>query len=261
MHANTTGSYNTGLGADALISNTTGNNNTAVGLDALRNLTTTHLNTGIGYYAGENTYNATQSTFLGAQTKGGTGLTNVTAVGYVAVATASNQIMLGNTAVTSVMAAGSFVVYSDGRFKRDIKSNVPGLDFINQLRPVTYHYNIHALNTHISADAIEETKGVASRGKASVSPDKQMDEKFISEKEGKVYTGFIAQEVEEAANKLKYEFSGLHKPTNDKDAYGLSYSDFVVPLVKAVQELSEENKQLKQQLAALKLQVDKLIKQ
>ncbi len=58
--------------------------------------------------------------------------------------------MLGNTSVTSVMAAGSFVIYSDKRFKKDIKQDVPGLEFINMLRPVTYHYNIHDLNKHIS---------------------------------------------------------------------------------------------------------------
>jgi hypothetical protein len=60
-------------------------------------------------------------------------------------------------------------------------------------------------------------------------------------KEKKLYTGFVAQEVEVAANKLGYDFSGVYKPQNDRDAYGLSYSDFVVPLVKAVQELSKLN--------------------
>ena len=37
-------------------------------------------------------------------------------------------------------------------------------------------------------------------------------------------------------------------PKNDKDLYGLRYSDFVVPLVKAVQELSAENEALKSRL-------------
>ncbi len=55
------------------------------------------------------------------------------------------------------------------------------------------------------------------------------------------YSGFIAQEVEAAAKKIDYDFSGVHKPQNDKDPYGLSYADFVVPLVKAVQELSKMN--------------------
>lgn len=50
---------------------------------------------------------------------------------------------------------------------------------------------------------------------------------------------------------------------NSKDLYGLRYSDFVVPLVKAVQELSAQNdslknlnNQLQSQLADLSKRVD-----
>ena len=56
-----------------------------------------------------------------------------------------------------------------------------------------------------------------------------------------VYTGFIAQDVEKAAKELHYDFSGVDAAKNDKDLYGLRYSEFVVPLVKAVQELSKAN--------------------
>src|SRR5437763_258779 len=55
-----------------------------------------------------------------------------------------------------------------------------------------------------------------------------------------IYTGFVAQEVEQAAKKVNYNFSGVDAPKNDKDFYGLRYGDFVVPLVKAVQELSKK---------------------
>jgi hypothetical protein len=51
----------------------------------------------------------------------------------------------------------------------------------------------------------------------------------------KKMTGFIAQEVEQAANEIEYDFSGVDAPKND-DLYGLRYVEFVVPLVKAVQE-------------------------
>jgi hypothetical protein len=56
-----------------------------------------------------------------------------------------------------------------------------------------------------------------------------------------VYNGFVAQEVEAAAQKLQYNFSGVDKPKNKDGVYGLRYGDFVVPLVKAVQELSKMN--------------------
>ena len=56
-------------------------------------------------------------------------------------------------------------------------------------------------------------------------------------------TGFLAQDVEEAARQTGYDFSGLVKPQNENDLYSLRYSDFVVPLVKAAQELYQKDKE------------------
>jgi hypothetical protein len=76
------------------------------------------------------------------------------------------------------------------------------------------------------------------------------------------HTGFVAQEVEETAKKLNYDFGGVDKPKNDKDLYGLRYAEFVVPLVKAVQEMDVANKKkdekinkLEEELADLKQMV------
>ena len=49
-------------------------------------------------------------------------------------------------------------------------------------------------------------------------------------------SGFLAQDVEAAAKKIGYDFNGVDVPKNDKSLYGLKYAEFVVPLVKAVQE-------------------------
>ena len=70
-------------------------------------------------------------------------------------------------------------------------------------------------------------------------------------KEQIVYSGFVAQDVEKAAKDLNYDFSGVDQPKNDKDLYGLRYSEFVVPLVKAVQELSAKNDELEQRVEKL----------
>ena len=148
-------------------------------------------------------------------------------MGNGATATANNQVMLGNTTVTSVKAAGSYVIYSDGRYKKDLKENVPGLAFIKQLKPVTYHYDIHGMNKYMDIKQADKNM--------------QQDEQAVADKERKLYTGFVAQDVEAAAKKLNYDFSGVYHPQNDKDLYGLRYADFVVPLVKAVQELSKMN--------------------
>ena len=70
------------------------------------------------------------------------------------------------------------------------------------------------------------------------------------EKSKIIQTGFIAQEVEAAAKALDFEFSGIDLPKNENDHYSLRYAEFVVPLVKAVQELSKENEALKNKLAS-----------
>jgi hypothetical protein len=72
------------------------------------------------------------------------------------------------------------------------------------------------------------------------------------------YTGFIAQDVEAAAKKLNYDFSGVYHPQNDKDLYGLSYADFVVPLVRSVQELVQQNDSLKSENSSLRKDLNDL---
>ena len=72
-------------------------------------------------------------------------------------------------------------------------------------------------------------------------------------------SGFIAQEVEKAAQEIGYDFNGIHKPENANDNYSLAYSQFVVPLVKGMQEQQKQiedqqkvNQQLQQQIDELK---------
>ena len=74
----------------------------------------------------------------------------------------------------------------------------------------------------------------------------------IAEKEKVVYSGFIAQEVEQAAKELGYDFSGVDKPKNQNDLYGLRYAEFVVPIVKAMQEQQKIIEDLKKEIEELK---------
>ena len=77
----------------------------------------------------------------------------------------------------------------------------------------------------------------------------------MAAREQEVLSGFSAQEVEQAAAAAGYEFSGVDKPKNANDFYGLRYGDFVVPLVKAVQEQQVLIKALQQEVADLKKQI------
>lgn len=44
----------------------------------------------------------------------------------------------------------------------------------------------------------------------------------------------------QAAKKVGYDFNGVHVHYNKNDNYGVSYQEFVVPMVKAMQEQQQE---------------------
>lgn len=69
------------------------------------------------------------------------------------------------------------------------------------------------------------------------------------------FSGFLAQEVDAAAQKVGYNFSGVDKSGT---LWGVRYAEFVVPLVKAVQELNDS---LKLNVESLKLENQKLMEE
>jgi len=242
LYSNTTGVSNTANGNDALYANTTGSYNVANGSFALYANTTGSFNTAVGYYA-----NA-----------GANNLTNTTAIGYDAQAIANNQVVIGNYTVTSVGGNVTWTTTSDGRAKKNIQSNVPGLAFINALQPVTYNLNLDAVDNLLKSDD-PKVNSFRDSVRMSRSPEEQeIEAQARADKEKIVYTGFIAQDVEKTAKSIGYDFSGVDAPENGKGAYGLRYAEFVVPLVKAVQELSEQNDAKDAAIASLQEQVDRL---
>jgi hypothetical protein len=121
---------------------------------------------------------------------------------------------------------------------------VPGLSFISKLRPVTYTLDATNLDHFLHRNSSAE-KQVA--GKA-----KEVMDKALKEKEQIRYTGFVAQEVEKSAKELGFKFSGIDAPKNENSVYGLRYAEFVVPLVKAVQEQQTIIEKQQQQIDGLK---------
>ncbi|MEM0993982.1 MAG: tail fiber domain-containing protein, partial [Bacteroidota bacterium] len=176
---------------------------------------------------------ALQATAIGSNTV--VSGTNSTAIGYQASVAANNEIVLGNSSIASIGGVVNWTATSDGRFKKNVQENVIGLDFINRLRPVTYNYDAKKLHTQ---------KGFETETLADA----------LNQKEAVRYSGFIAQEVEAAAEQLGYDFSGVDAPQDEADIYGLRYAEFVVPLVKAVQELSAEVDQKDKRIAELEAQ-------
>jgi len=221
------------LGNESATSLTTGLGNVSIGRYASRSLTTGNGNIHIGIGAGnaamgnQHTGAESDNIYLGTE-RIPLGNNNVV-IGrdviarsyiYQLFSQTGNQVVLGNRLTTKYMTNKSWSVYSDRRIKKNIQEDVHGLDFVMQLRPVTYNYRMIPEGQSIPQEYIEANK-------------KSNEEPEITKLK---FSGFIAQEVQEAADKIGYDFSGVQKPESDEFMYSMSYSEFVVPLVKATQE-------------------------
>ena len=131
-----------------------------------------------------------------------------------------------------VYATNDTIKTSDAKKKNTIISSDLGLGFIEALRPVSYKMN----------------DGTSDR----------------------THYGLIAQEVEEILpefNKTNQGFAGLIKYVqvdaegnavpNEYD-YGLRYSEFISPMIKAIQELSAQNKAMQETINLLKARIEVL---
>jgi len=222
---NSTGSSNTASGYLALNNNTTGNTNTASGASALRNNTTGVSNTASGGAALR--YNTTGSN--NTASGGAALLNNTTGSGNTAInpsnsagtylpvfnpTTENNRFCMGSTGVTNAYIQVAWTVVSDARDKTNFAPVPHGLEFVKALQPTAYQFR--------TARDSEETNGG-------------------------VRYGFKAQDVLalEGANPVIVD-------NEDADKLRMVDSHMIPVLVKAIQELSAEVDNLKQQLGALK---------
>ena len=93
-----------------------------------------------------------------------------------------------------------------------------------KLQPVSYNFNRLKYAQHVGEH---------------LTPDR---EKILVDESQNRSVGFIAQEVEKIIQQTGFtSFDAVHAPANETDNYSMGYAEFVVPLVKAVQELSDQN--------------------
>ena len=276
---------NTCVGNLALSTVTTADGNTAVGYQAGYSLSTGGTNTAVGAYALDGNAGSTGNTAIGYQTITGDAGSSNTAVGYQAgtaisgasntcvgsqagnaivagdsntcigvgsdaSAAADNQIAIGNGAITDGANKGrwgnasvatnniqaDWTVDSDIRIKKDIESSDVGLSFINALKTRKYK------KKHPSEYDAEILEARYKQGGANY--DDKKDEVIKDEfDDDKVWNGLIAQEIKTVMDDLDVEFSGWSEDSKGKQ--GVQYSTLVVPLIKAVQELSAQVEELK----------------
>jgi hypothetical protein len=194
-----------------LTSNTTGANNTALGFESLNSNSTGNNNTALGYQAGNNITTGSNNMCLGNSST-------------ASISTASNEITLGNSNITALRCqVQSISSLSDARDKKNINPLPVGLEFISDLNPVEFDWNMR------------------DGGKVDI-------HEF----------GFIAQELKASQEKLGITVPNLVYESNPEKLEA-SYGALLPIMVKATKELKttidylmSEIEMLKSEIAILK---------
>ena len=240
----TTGSQNVAIGREALETEDTGSASTAVGYLALRiqNNDALNHNAAFGYQAGVAVTGGTGNTLIGsfAGHSVSTGINNIV-LGFdssvangnnnncivigKSIAGASNDFSFGkasNVVTNDFDTDANWSRSSDERLKKNITNQTLGLDFINDLRTVKYNWK--------ASNELDSTDSQLTHLYKKDAADNEMNTDAVMH-------NFIAQEVKAALDTAGVSSFGGWK----KDQYGVqqvSREMFVIPLVKAVQELS-----------------------
>lgn len=124
---------------------------------------------------------------------------------------------------------------SDQRLKTNIENSSLGLNFINSLRPVSFKWIEGKKEVVRDSDGNEVYAGDDENGKPMY--------ETISIPGVRHHYGFIAQEVKEAVDESGVQdFAGwVQDDLTNPDSYqSLSYEQFIAPLTKAIQEISNK---------------------
>mgnify|MGYP003148927940 CR=1 FL=1 len=228
----TTGIQTTVVGHQALGSNgganITGNDNTVMGYRAGYEINSSaHSNTFIGSQAGNTTTTGTENTIVGynCEAQDGTA-TNQVVIGNNVTGTADNAVHIGNDSnhLYTAFSSDSWSATSDIRQKKNIKDDTLGLEFIKSLKTKTY--------SHKSPSEFPK------EWRAYNPDDKEpMDG-------NKVFHSLIAQEVKQSLDDINCTtFDGWSVDSDGRQR--ISRTSFITPLIKAVQELSQQIEDLK----------------
>ena len=237
------GSFNTAVGRGAMYSqDSTGGSHTAIGANALVNMYGTQAgNTAVGYgtLAGISTSGG-YNTALGYSANVNNGLNNATAIGYNAVASASNLMMFGgtnsaDTPSSKVLDWGFGAVPASGRaFQVGVDTTNGNGAYLTDAgvwssgSDISKKYNITNLKYGLAE--IMKLRPVEFDWKGSNVHD----------------IGFIAQEVKPIIPEIV---------NGEEGSMGIGYSHFAPIVVNAIQELKQENDELKARIEALEAKV------
>jgi trimeric autotransporter adhesin len=126
--------------------------------------------------------------------------------------TSNNQVRIGDANISYAGIEVDWSITSDQRAESHIMDSNLGLDFVSMLRPVSYA--------------------------------RRNDENQRTE------YGFIAQEIEKVLKQERIKDPGMIT-VDDHGMYHLRYNDLLAPMVKAIQELKQENDKKNQTIVEL----------
>ncbi len=229
LYSNFDGIRNTALGYESMLYNNTGYYNTAMGYQSLRENVTGTRNTGVGYLSLGNS-SGSFNTALGFSS--GSSITsgsNLTCIGYNAqptIGTATNQITLGDGFVALLRCnVQTITSLSDMRDKKNIKDLSLGLEFLMKVKPRLFNWD--------RREWYEDGKPDGSKMKENLT------------------AGFIAQELDEVQILEEAEWLNLVLKSNP-DRLEATPGNLLPIMVKAIQELKQENNALRVELESLK---------
>jgi hypothetical protein len=290
---NTTGTYNTASGANALYSNTTGNNNTASGKQALYNNISGIQNTASGSLALLNNTIGNNNTASGLQALyANLSGSNNTANGVDALSenqgdynTASGVYALyNNTSGSNNIASGLQALVSNGTgsyntaigYSADVVSgaltnataigNGAVVNASNKVR--IGNGAVTVIEGQVAFTALSDRRFKTNiqpmdKGLAFIMQLKPVSYLIKNTSDTRTNWGFIAQDIE---NLVGTDNAVLTIGQDSERTLGLRYTDFISPMVKAMQEqqkvieelnqkLEEANSELRTQNAELKSQI------
>jgi hypothetical protein len=238
LQLNTTGTNNVAVGDLALGANTTASNNTAVGTSALEVNTTGSNNTAVGNGAGKTTTTGSRNTCVGQNARTAATNNDSIVIGYNVIEAGNGVITMGNGGITvSIPLDGSttsWTATSDERLKTNVGNFDVGLDFINNLNPITFNW---------------KKKGEVDSTLTSVY--EENSEEFVRGWDDSTHVGFLAQDIKEQVDAFNLP-SGVKLWQEDSNGIqGVADGELIPMFVNAIKELSAKNDALEARLTAL----------
>jgi hypothetical protein len=220
FNSNSLSGGNVAVGKDTLLSLANASSNTAIGTEAGKAVTTGNSNILVGALAGSALTTGNGNVFIGLASAAFNSGDIFTGSNNIAIGSSSmpsdlnvnNEITLGNSDHTILRCAvTSITSLSDERDKKEIEILPVGLDFINNLKPVSFVWN-------------------------------ERDEKGKHDIKD---FGFIAQDLKKSQEDVNLADTLKLVYEENPEKLEASYGKLVPILVKAIQELSHEIEKLK----------------